>query len=72
MRPGLCGLAQAAGRNAVPWALRLRLDASYARRVTLGRDLAIILACVRVVVGGRGVSAPGHATMPPFRGAGRG
>lgn len=70
VRPGLCGLAQAAGRNAVPWALRLRLDAAYARRITLARDLAILAACARVLLTGRGVSAPGHATMPRFPGAG--
>ncbi|MBR0678830.1 sugar transferase, partial [Roseomonas alkaliterrae] len=29
VRPGLAGLAQAAGRNAVPWAERLELDARY-------------------------------------------
>jgi lipopolysaccharide/colanic/teichoic acid biosynthesis glycosyltransferase len=67
VRPGLCGLAQAAGRNAVPWALRLRLDADYARRVTLGRDFRIVLACAAVLLRGRGVSAQGHATMPEFQ-----
>ena len=30
VRPGLAGLAQAAGRNAVPWERRLALDARYA------------------------------------------
>ena len=69
VRPGLCGLAQAAGRNAVPWPLRLRLDAAYARRVTFQRDLRIMLACAALVLRGRGVSAPGQATMAPFSGA---
>ena len=70
VRPGLCGLAQAAGRNAVPWALRLRLDADYARRVSLSRDLRIMLGCAAVLLRGRGVAAAGHATMPRFLGAG--
>ncbi|MBK1660709.1 sugar transferase [Paracraurococcus ruber] len=70
VRPGLCGLAQAAGRNAVPWEARLALDARYATaRPTLRGDLAILLRCVGVVLRGEGVSAPGHATMPEFRGA---
>lgn len=68
VRPGLCGLAQAAGRNAVPWGLRLRLDATYVRRVSLRLDLAIMLACALLVLRGRGVTAPGHATMAPFAG----
>lgn len=69
VRPGLCGLAQAAGRNAVPWPLRLRLDAAYVRRASLRLDLAVMLACAWLVLRGRGVSAPGQATMAPFPGA---
>ncbi|MCB4820592.1 sugar transferase [Roseicella aerolata] len=72
-RPGLCGLAQAAGRNAVPWGARLALDARYATaRPTLPGDLLIIARCALVLLRGEGVSAPGHATMPAFPGpAGR-
>ncbi len=69
VRPGLCGLAQAAGRNAVPWPLRLRLDAAYPRRVSLALDVRIMLACGLLLVSGRGVTAPGHASMPAFSGA---
>lgn len=69
VRPGLCGLAQAAGRNAVPWPLRLRLDAAYVRRATPLLDLRIMLACAALLLSRRGVSAPGHATMQPFSGA---
>jgi len=72
VRPGLCGLAQAAGRNAVPWGLRLRLDAAYVRRASLRLDLAIMLACARLLLRGRGVAAPGQATMAPFSGAAEG
>ncbi len=69
VRPGLCGLAQAAGRNAVPWPLRLRLDGAYVRRVSLVLDMRIMLACGVLVLSGRGVAAAGHATMPVFLGA---
>ena len=67
VRPGLTGLAQVAGRNAVPWEARLELDARYAERVTLMRDLGILLRTPGLLLAGRGVSAPGTATMPPFR-----
>jgi lipopolysaccharide/colanic/teichoic acid biosynthesis glycosyltransferase len=68
VRPGLCGLAQAAGRNAVPWQRRLALDARYAGAApTLRGDLAILWRCGLVLLRGQGVSAPGHATMPAFR-----
>lgn len=68
VRPGLAGLAQAAGRNAVPWGRRLRLDARYAARHSLCGDLCLLLRCAALVLRGRGVTAPGHATMPPFLG----
>ncbi len=66
VRPGLCGLAQAMGRNAVPWEERLEWDARYVARITLRGDLAIMLRCAAVLLRGQGVSAPGHATMPEF------
>jgi lipopolysaccharide/colanic/teichoic acid biosynthesis glycosyltransferase len=71
VRPGLCGLAQAAGRNAVPWDRRLALDARYAAAApTLLGDLAIMARCALVLLRGEGVAAPGHATMPAFHGEG--
>lgn len=67
VRPGLAGLAQAAGRNAVPWEARLELDARYAEAPPrLLHDLALLLRCAALAVTGRGAAAPGHATMPPF------
>lgn len=69
VRPGLAGLAQAAGRNAVPWAERLELDARYAARPTLRGDAVILLRCLWLVLRGHGVTAPGHATMPRFGGS---
>jgi lipopolysaccharide/colanic/teichoic acid biosynthesis glycosyltransferase len=71
VRPGLCGLAQAMGRNAVPWEARLEWDARYAERVTAWGDAMIMLRCVLVLLRGRGVAADGHATMPEFKAASR-
>ena len=71
VRPGIAGPGVAAGRNAVGWPERLELGATYARTPpTLGRDLWLIAATLRVWVGARGGQARGHATMPPFRGRG--
>jgi lipopolysaccharide/colanic/teichoic acid biosynthesis glycosyltransferase len=75
VRPGLAGLAQSKGRNAVPWAERLEWDARYAEAPPrLTTDLGILLACVLCVLRGQGVAAAGHATMPALsaeRGGGR-
>ena len=68
VRPGIAGLAQAAGRNAVPWEARLELDARYVGRVTLAGDLSLALRCVVLALRGSGANAPGHATMPEFNG----
>ncbi|MBP0446595.1 sugar transferase [Roseomonas sp. SSH11] len=62
--PGLAGLAQARGRNAVPWQARLEWDARYAARVTARGDVAAVLGTLGVLLARRGASAPGHATMP--------
>jgi lipopolysaccharide/colanic/teichoic acid biosynthesis glycosyltransferase len=71
VRPGIAGPGVAAGRNALPWAERLELAAAYAERPpTLGGDLALVAGTLRIWVSGRGSAAPGHATSPPFGGAG--
>ena len=67
VRPGLAGLAQAAGRNAVPWDARLELDARYAEAPPrLTRDLLLLLRCAAMAATGRGAAAPGHPTMPAY------
>ncbi len=64
VRPGLCGLAQAEGRNGVGWDRRLELDARYVETRSIGGDLVLLLRCASVVLRGQGVAAAGHATMP--------
>ena len=68
VRPGLTGLAQVSGRNQLSWEDKLRLDVEYVDSRTFVGDLRILLATVRQVVRGSGVSADGEATMPEFRG----
>lgn len=68
VRPGLAGVAQAAGRNGVPWDERLELDACYASapRASFRRDSRALLGTMLILLKRKGVSAPGHATMPVF------
>jgi undecaprenyl phosphate N,N'-diacetylbacillosamine 1-phosphate transferase len=42
MRPGLTGLAQVNGRNALSWPERIQFDVQYIGNYSLGLDLAII------------------------------
>ena len=63
VRPGLFGLAQARGRNALPWAQRLACDVQYARQVPeFTTDMKLALACGVLLLRGHGATMPGHAT----------
>ncbi len=68
VRPGITGWAQVQGRNALPWPERLELDAWYADHASLALDLRILLLTAARLLRPRGISAPGEATVAPFRG----
>jgi lipopolysaccharide/colanic/teichoic acid biosynthesis glycosyltransferase len=72
VKPGITGLAQVSGRNALSWEDRLALDVWYVNHWSLWLDVKILARTVWQVFARRGVSAPGHATMPEFRGDDRG
>ena len=67
--PGLTGLAQVAGRNALSWDERLRLDVEYVETRSLRLDLEILAATIGLVLRRTGISAAGDATMPKFTGS---
>jgi lipopolysaccharide/colanic/teichoic acid biosynthesis glycosyltransferase len=68
VRPGLFGLAQAEGRNALPWSRRLALDVQYAdQKPDFVTDVRIALACCALLLRGHGASMPGHATSPSLQ-----
>jgi len=54
LRPGITGLAQILGRESLTLSTKARADALYARRLSLGLDLRILLRTVRAVLLGRG------------------
>ncbi|MCS6557242.1 sugar transferase [Curtobacterium flaccumfaciens] len=66
--PGLTGLAQVRGRNALPWPERLRSDVEYVDTVSLGLDLRILLRTVVVVLRREGIAAPGYVSSDVFEG----
>jgi undecaprenyl phosphate N,N'-diacetylbacillosamine 1-phosphate transferase len=55
MRPGLTGLAQVQGRNALPWTERMRLDVFYVEHYSLWMDCKIMLQTIPVLFRGEGV-----------------
>jgi sugar transferase EpsL len=69
VRPGITGLAQVSGRNAIDWDTRLRLDVAYVDQQSLWLDLKILWQTLASVSQRRGISAEGEATMPKFTGS---
>lgn len=68
VRPGITGLAQVSGRNAVSWEERFALDVWYVDHRSFWLDLKILAMTVWKVLRREGISARGHATMPEFTG----
>lgn len=64
VRPGLTGLAQVSGRNALDWDTRLQLDSKYVKQMSLRLDIWVLWKTAATVFSADGVSADGHATMP--------
>jgi sugar transferase EpsL len=70
VKPGLTGWAQVNGRNSISWEEKFRLDVWYVDNRSLWLDIKILGMTIVQVLTRRGISAPSHATMPPFEGGG--
>ena len=68
VRPGLTGLAQVNGRNAISWEEKFRYDVEYVDNLSLMLDIKIILMTVLKVVKRDGISSENSATMEEFMG----
>ena len=71
VRPGITGLAQVSGRNALTWEARFALDVQYVQSLSLAQDVRILLRTAGRVLRSEGVSAAGQATMSVFTGSRR-
>ena len=69
VRPGLTGLAQVSGRNALTWERKFELDVEYVDTHTLRGDVGILFATVAKVLKRDGIAADGQATMSEFVGS---
>lgn len=68
VRPGITGLAQVSGRNAISWDDRFELDVRYVEQHSLALDLRIIFLTFYKTLKVEGISAEGCATMVAFSG----
>ena len=69
VRPGLTGLAQVNGRNAISWAERFAYDVDYVDRITFIQDVSIVIATVKTVLKHEGISSSTSSTMEDFDGS---
>jgi lipopolysaccharide/colanic/teichoic acid biosynthesis glycosyltransferase len=65
--PGITGLAQIKGRNALTWEEKFEWDVTYVETRSLWLDLRILFVTIGKVIRRDGISAQGDATMPEFR-----
>lgn len=66
VRPGITGLAQVSGRNALTWEQKFHFDVRYVDRRSFGVDVQILLKTLSSVFAREGISHDGHATMMKF------
>jgi sugar transferase EpsL len=64
VRPGLTGLAQVSGRNALSWGDRIDLDVTYVETQSLATDLRLIARTAGTILSGDGIE--GHPTDDPL------
>ena len=71
VRPGLTGLAQVSGRNAITWEEKFAHDIQYVENVSLFLDLQIVILTVKKVLKHEGITSDSSATMEEFKGTER-
>ena len=69
VRPGITGLAQINGRNALTWDEKFAFDLEYVRSYSFSTDARILLRTFGQVVSRRGVTQPGHVSAERFMGS---
>ena len=68
VRPGITGLAQVQGRNAITWEEKFALDVKYVDGHDMRMDLDILIKTVTTVLSREGVSHSADIDMPFFLG----
>lgn len=68
-RPGITGLAQVNGRNAISWEEKFAFDVWYVDHVSLGLDVKIVAETLIKTVKREGISQTGQATAEEFLGS---
>lgn len=66
-KPGLSGLAQVSGRNAISWEKKIEYDLEYIKRITFLGDIKIILkTVVKAFIKQEGITEEGNVTAADY------
>ena len=68
VKPGITGLAQVNGRNAISWGKKFDYDILYVDTVSFALDLKIIFLTIKKVILKEGINSDNAATTEPFNG----
>ena len=68
VRPGITGLAQVNGRNAISWQEKFDHDIKYAKDLSFSLDFIVLLKTVNKVLNSSDIQSDGQVTMPKFTG----
>lgn len=68
VRPGLTGLAQINGRNAITWEKKFEYDVEYVNNLSFILDCQIFFGTIMAVLKREGISSATDATMEAFKG----
>lgn len=68
VKPGITGLAQVNGRNAINWEQKFKYDIEYVEKQSFALDFKILWMTFLNVLQRKGISADGHVTMEEFKG----
>lgn len=68
VRPGITGLAQINGRNAISWSKKLEFDVKYVDNVVFLEDIKILFKTIQKVLQRDGINQSPDAPMEPFNG----
>ena len=68
VKPGITGLAQIQGRNAISWEKKFNIDCKYTEEISFWLDLKILFITIFKLIKPEGINASNKVTMEKFTG----
>ena len=68
VKPGITGLAQVNGRNAISWEEKFEFDVEYIKKIHYKVDIKIFFLTIKAVIRKEGINSENNVTMEDFKG----